>query len=119
MIFGISFNLKAGNPPCQEGSMELRQENGSIGIIGAGITGLAAGCYALMNGYEATVFESHKVPGGLCTSWKKGDDYIVDGCIEWLVGVAPYGSLHQGWLELGALQGKTFVDHETYLTYEG
>lgn len=90
----------------------------SIGIIGAGVTGLIAGCYARMNGYDTTIFESHRIPGGLCTSWKKGDDYTIDGCIEWLVGVAPYGPLHQGWLEVGALQGKEFIQHDTFLTYE-
>lgn len=90
----------------------------SIGIIGAGVTGLVAGCYARMNGYDTTIFESHRIPGGLCTSWKKGDDYTIDGCIEWLVGVAPYGPLHQGWLEVGALQGKRFIQQDSFMTYE-
>ncbi|HVZ80226.1 MAG TPA: NAD(P)/FAD-dependent oxidoreductase [bacterium] len=96
----------------------MNDRKGTIGIIGAGVTGLAAGCYARMNGYDTTIFESHHIPGGLCTSWKKGDDYTIDGCIEWLVGVAPYGPLHQGWLELGALQGKRIVHPEVFMTYE-
>ena len=91
----------------------------TIGIIGGGVSGLVAGCYAQMNGYAATIFESHRLPGGLCTSWKKGDDYTIDGCIQWLVGVAPHGALHQGWMELGALQGKTIVHHNEYITFEG
>jgi phytoene dehydrogenase-like protein len=51
-------------------------------IVGAGMSGLSAGCYALMNGYEVEIFEAHKKPGGLCTSWKRGE-YVIDGCISW------------------------------------
>ena len=34
-------------------------------IIGAGIAGLSAGCYARMNGYEAEIYEAHTQPGAL------------------------------------------------------
>jgi len=51
-----------------------------IAIIGAGIAGLSAGAYAQMNGFDSTIYESHNLPGGLCTSWKRGD-YTFDGCI--------------------------------------
>ena len=44
----------------------------SILIIGGGIAGLAAGCYARMNGYRAKIFEMHSLPGGLCTAWERG-----------------------------------------------
>ena len=40
-------------------------------IIGAGIAGLAAGCYAQMNGYQTCIFEMHTLPGGLCTAWTR------------------------------------------------
>ncbi len=42
-----------------------------IVIIGAGISGLSAGCYAAMNGYDVRIFEAHALPGGLFTSWKR------------------------------------------------
>ena len=42
-----------------------------VAIVGAGISGLSAGCYARMNGYEVEIHESHSLPGGLCTSWKR------------------------------------------------
>ena len=42
-------------------------------IIGAGIAGLAAGCYAQMNGYRSQIFEMHFLPGGLCTAWERKD----------------------------------------------
>jgi phytoene dehydrogenase-like protein len=32
-------------------------------IIGAGVAGLAAGCYAQMNGYRSQIFELHDLPG--------------------------------------------------------
>lgn len=43
----------------------------SIIIIGAGTSGLAAGCYGQMNGYRTHIFEMHDNPGGVCTSWQK------------------------------------------------
>jgi phytoene dehydrogenase-like protein len=47
-------------------------------IIGAGIAGLAAGCYARVNGYDVRLLEMHDKPGGLCTSWQR--DLIRDLC---------------------------------------
>jgi phytoene dehydrogenase-like protein len=37
-------------------------------IIGAGIAGLSAWCYARMNGYRTQIFEMHNIPGGVCTA---------------------------------------------------
>ncbi len=48
----------------------------TILIIGAGIAGLSAGCYAQMNGYRSQIFELHYLPGGLCTSWRRGRLHI-------------------------------------------
>ena len=39
-------------------------EQKSIIIIGAGIAGLAAGCYGQMNGYRTQIFEMDTEPGG-------------------------------------------------------
>ena len=90
-----------------------------IVIIGAGIAGLAAGCYARMNGYGAEILELHDKPGGLCTSWQR-KGYLVDGCLHWLVGSSPAAKgLHQCWKELGALSGREWVDHEVYIRVEG
>ena len=90
----------------------------SIIIIGAGIAGLSAGCYGQMNGYNTRIFEMHTIPGGLCTTWKlKG--YKIDGCIHWLIGSSPGNSLYRFWEELGAVQGRTMIDHEEYARIEG
>ena len=43
----------------------------SIIIIGAGLSGLSAGCYGQMNGYRTQIFEMHSKAGGACTSWKR------------------------------------------------
>jgi len=52
-------------------------------IIGAGIAGLSAGCYAARSGYRTTILEMHSLPGGLCTSWhRKG--YLFDGSVAGL-----------------------------------
>lgn len=91
----------------------------NIVIIGGGIAGLAAGCYARMNGYGATVFELHDKPGGLCTAWKR-KGYVVDGCIHWLVGSGPaVQGLYRAWRELGMLQGREFKDHEIFISIVG
>jgi phytoene dehydrogenase-like protein len=83
----------------------------SIIIIGAGIAGLSAGCYARMNGYQTDIFELHTLPGGLCTAWKR-QGFTIDGCLHWLVGSNPADDFYKVWQELGAVQGRKFIDHE-------
>jgi phytoene dehydrogenase-like protein len=89
----------------------------SIIIIGAGIAGLAAGCYGQMNGYPTRIFETQDRPGGLCTSWKR-KNYTIDGCLHWLVGSGPGNSFYRIWQELGAVQGRRMIDHEEFITIE-
>ena len=38
----------------------------SIVIVGAGMAGLFAGCYARLSRYKAMVPKTQNVPGGLC-----------------------------------------------------
>jgi phytoene dehydrogenase-like protein len=86
-------------------------------IIGAGIGGLATGCYAQMNGYQSHIFELHEIPGGCCTGWKRGD-FTFDVCVSWLLGSGPGNELHQIWLELGALQGKEMRNFDVFNAVE-
>ena len=74
----------------------------TILIVGAGIGGLSTGCYAQMNGYQATILEMHAVPGGVCTSWKR-HGYTFDGCIHNLAGTTPQSAFHAMWHELGVI----------------
>ena len=85
-------------------------------IIGAGMAGLAAGCYARMNGLEAEIYEAHSVAGGLCTAWKRGD-YTFDGCLHWLTGAGPASPFHRFWNELGALKGRPMVMPECFYRF--
>ena len=88
----------------------------SIIIIGAGLAGLSAGCYARMNGYKTHIVEMHTIPGGLCTSWnRKG--YVFDGSIHYLTGSGS-GIHHQFYEELGATQGREMIDNEELLRIE-
>ena len=87
-------------------------------IIGAGIAGLACGCYLQMNGIQTEILEAGELPGGLCTAWKRGH-YMFDGCLRWLVGARPMSDepsfFYQMWQELGAINGrKVFVHDEIF-----
>jgi len=90
----------------------------SIIIIGAGIAGLAAGCYGQMNGYHTQIFELHDLPGGLCTAWER-KDYIFDGCIHYLYGSAPGQPFYRLWEELGAIQGRGMIHQEEFMRIIG
>lgn len=82
-----------------------------VNIIGAGISGLSAGCYLQMNGFETEIFEKHSIPGGLCTSWKKGE-YTFDGCAHWILGSNKGSSFYKMWSELLDMKKLDFLDHE-------
>ncbi|MEM8613417.1 MAG: FAD/NAD(P)-binding protein [Cyanobacteria bacterium P01_H01_bin.105] len=80
-------------------------------IIGAGIAGLAAGCYTQTNGYHTKIFELHNQPGGLCTAWQRRG-YTFDGCIHYLFGSGPGQPFYQLWQELGVIQRRQYVHHD-------
>lgn len=82
-----------------------RMSGKKIIIIGAGLAGLSAGCYARMNGFETRIFELHTMSGGVCTSWKR-EGYHIDGCIHWLMGIKEGSALYRFYNELG-ITGKS------------
>ena len=84
-----------------------------VAVIGAGIAGLSTGCYLQMNGYQAQVYEMHKLPGGLCTSWRR-EGYTVDCCIHWLTGSRPGTGFYKLWQEVGLIQGLKLIDHDEF-----
>ena len=73
-------------------------------IIGAGIAGLTAGCYAARSGYRTTILEMGQVPGGLCTSWRR-KGYLFDGSVAGLAGTSPEAPIYRLWRDIGV------VDH--------
>lgn len=73
--------------------------NQHVVIIGGGLAGLSAGCYARASGFRTTIVEHNLALGGVCTAWRRGP-YLVDGCIHWLTG----GPFMQVYEELGIAQ---------------
>lgn len=77
-------------------------------IVGAGISGLVAGIYARLAGYDVDIYESHSIVGGNCTGWvRKG--YRIDGCIQWLTGTKKGTGVNRIWRTCGALTDDTQV----------
>ncbi|MCX8093091.1 MAG: NAD(P)/FAD-dependent oxidoreductase, partial [Candidatus Goldbacteria bacterium] len=85
----------------------------SIIIIGAGVAGLSAGCYARMNGFKTTIFEMNNRAGGQCVSWKR-KDYFFDPCIHWLLGTSPESYFYRIWEELGVIKDKKIIYFDEY-----
>ncbi|MDD4924097.1 MAG: NAD(P)/FAD-dependent oxidoreductase [Dehalococcoidales bacterium] len=82
-------------------------------IIGSGLAGLSAGCYAAMNGLETLIFEHHAVPGGVAASWKRGG-YTIDGGIHFVAGHKEGNGMHKILAELGAADPALFADMHDY-----
>lgn len=91
--------------------------NKKIVIIGGGIAGLCAGVYAQRCGYDATILEMAVTPGGLATSWRRGD-HTFETCLHWLLGSNPTGALHAQWLEIFDIEQLTFIDPDEYVRVE-
>ncbi len=85
----------------------------SLIIIGAGLAGLAAGCYAQMNGYQSRIFEHHSQAGGLAAWWRRGE-YLIDGGIHFVMSHKPGTKLYQLYRELGIVPDCRFVDLTDY-----
>lgn len=75
-----------------------------IAVIGGGVSGLTAGIYARLAGFEAEIYEKNAVPGGECGGWDRRG-YHIDNCIHWMMGTAPGTELHRIWETTGALGG--------------
>jgi phytoene dehydrogenase-like protein len=85
----------------------------SIIIIGAGLAGLSAGCYAQMNGYRSHIFECHSKPGGVAAWWER-QGYLIDGGIHFLMGAKQGQSTYNMYRELGTAQADSLVGMTTY-----
>ncbi len=85
-------------------------------IIGAGLAGLSAGCYAQINGYDTIIFEHHIKAGGVATAWQR-KDYLIDGGIHFLTGFEPGSSLHSFFRETGITEGVPVKQMHEYGRY--
>jgi phytoene dehydrogenase-like protein len=81
-------------------------------IVGGGLAGLSAGCYALRSGFRTTIVEHNLALGGVCTAWHR-PPYVIDGCIHWLTG----GEFARVYEELGILSRVALKPLETFCTY--
>ncbi len=86
-------------------------------IVGGGISGLSAGVFSRLNGFETEIFEAQAKPGGECTSWKR-KDYIFDGAIRWLIGTKKGTAAYDMFKTLGAFEDDKIVMEEIFLTVE-
>jgi phytoene dehydrogenase-like protein len=86
-------------------------------IVGAGISGLSAGCYAQMNGYKTSIYEMNKIPGGLCTAWQR-KGFTFDISMHMLTGSVS-GPIHRMWEELGVARKFKFHFHNHISQVEG
>ena len=88
----------------------------SVIIIGAGLAGLATGCYAQMNGYRSRIFEHSSGPGGVAAAWQR-HGYLVDGGIHFLMGHRPGQATYDLYRELGATQEARVKDMTRYCRF--
>ena len=87
-------------------------------IVGAGVSGLSAGIYAQMNGFESRIFEMHSLPGRLCTAWRRRG-FVFDGAVRYLAGVNPNSKGYQLLKELGILQDSQVHYYDELTCIEG
>lgn len=91
---------------------------GKVIIVGAGIAGLTAGVYARKSGFDVTIYESHTIPGGASTSWRR-KGYLFEGGMHWLTGSSPEAPMNRIWREVGALDDSVSVyNRDPFFTFE-
>jgi phytoene dehydrogenase-like protein len=95
----------------------LARTSRKILIVGGGIAGLCAAVYGRRCGYEVQLVEKRETPGGLATSWRRGD-YTFETCLEWLVGSYPGGTLHAQWQEVLDINDLTFLNPQEFIRLE-
>jgi phytoene desaturase len=88
----------------------------SVVIIGAGLAGLSAGCYAQANGYQTRILEHHSMPGGVVAGWKR-NGFLIDGGIHFLMDYQPPRATYQLYTELGILPANRIRQMDIYLRF--
>ena len=86
-------------------------------IVGAGVSGLAAGIYLCDNGYDVEIYEKHDIPGGECTGWVREGQYI-DGCAHWIIGTNPNSQLYPLWEHVGAFKNTRIYKTEALASFD-
>lgn len=87
----------------------------SIIIIGGGVSGLSAGIFGLLNGYNVTICEKHSILGGNLTGWNR-NGYHIDNCIHWLTGTNPKSNDYLKWKKLNAFLDNDIIHLDSFYT---
>ncbi len=77
-------------------------------IVGGGVSGLSAGIYAALGGFDVSVYEKHFEVGGNLTGWERGG-YKIDNCVHWLTGTNKNSGWYKTWLTLGVMNENTEI----------
>ncbi|GMO57426.1 MAG: NAD(P)/FAD-dependent oxidoreductase [Treponemataceae bacterium] len=77
-------------------------------VVGAGIAGLAAAVYAQKSGFDVSVYESHTIPGGNCSAWRRGG-YLFEAGMHWLTGSKNGTAVNKLWRETGAINDESEI----------
>lgn len=85
-------------------------------IIGAGISGLSAGIFARLHGFDTEIYELHSIPGGECTGWSR-QGYHFDNCIHWLTGTLEGTDMYKVWDEIGAFKDTEIYTADYYCSF--
>ena len=89
-------------------------KNKKVVIVGAGVSGLSAGIYAQLNGFDSQIVEMHSIAGGICTAWyRKG--YKFDYSIQWLVG-SKFGTFYNAYRDTGLLNDEVEIINPAFHT---
>lgn len=90
-----------------------------VAIIGGGVSGLTAGIYAQMCGFESVVYEQHTIVGGELTGWNRQGCHI-DNCVHWLIGTSPDSDVFHTWCETAALRPENddIIQNEAFMRVE-
>jgi phytoene dehydrogenase-like protein len=80
-----------------------------IAIIGAGMSGMTAGIYALRSGLDVTIYEKEPGAGGTCVAWSRGS-YTFEGSVHWLCYTEEGNAFRKLWLDTGVIGDGVAID---------
>ena len=86
----------------------MNNQEKKILIIGAGVSGLSAGIYALKMGYKVELYEKNATAGGECTGWDR-QGYHIDNCIHWLIGTTVGTDLYDLYKTVNVINPKVGI----------
>ena len=92
----------------------MAEKGRRIVIIGGGISGLTAGIYGRLAGYEVDIYEKNPLPGGECTGWDR-QGFHIDNCMHWLMGTRGGTALNDIWRTVGAVDESVGVNDFPYM----